>query len=126
MRAGPAPIETSATLINGTGPDLPGTDSNRIRWRELEAAGQLEAPGLAAAPTAQCYAPRPRIPVLPAYVAAAFKTNSRAWRSFQSLAPTHRREFVVWIHIAKRPETRERRIRESIRLLSAGRKLGLK
>jgi uncharacterized protein YdeI (YjbR/CyaY-like superfamily) len=30
------------------------------------------------------------------------------------------------IHMAKRPETRERRIRESIELLSAGKKLGLK
>ncbi len=33
---------------------------------------------------------------------------------------------VVWIHIAKRPETRDRRIRQSIKLLSAGKKLGLK
>jgi len=32
----------------------------------------------------------------------------------------------VWIHIAKRPETRERRIRESIALLAAGKTLGLK
>jgi uncharacterized protein YdeI (YjbR/CyaY-like superfamily) len=42
------------------------------------------------------------------------------------LAPTHRHNFVVWIHIAKRAETRQRRIRESIELLSAGKKLGLK
>jgi hypothetical protein len=33
---------------------------------------------------------------------------------------------LVWIQIAKRPETRVRRIRESIELLSAGKKLGLK
>jgi uncharacterized protein YdeI (YjbR/CyaY-like superfamily) len=32
----------------------------------------------------------------------------------------------VWIHTAKRAETRERRIRESIALLAAGKKLGLK
>ena len=50
----------------------------------------------------------------------------KAWQHFQSLAPTYRRDFVVWIHTAKRPETRERRIRESIELLSAGKKLGLK
>jgi uncharacterized protein YdeI (YjbR/CyaY-like superfamily) len=36
------------------------------------------------------------------------------------------RNFVVWIHTAKRPETRERRIRESVALLAAGKKLGLK
>jgi uncharacterized protein YdeI (YjbR/CyaY-like superfamily) len=47
-------------------------------------------------------------------------------RNRRQLAPTYRRDFVVWIHIAKRPETRETRIRESIRLLAAGKKLGLK
>jgi uncharacterized protein YdeI (YjbR/CyaY-like superfamily) len=33
---------------------------------------------------------------------------------------------VVWIHTAKRPETRDKRIRESIAMLAAGKKLGLK
>jgi uncharacterized protein YdeI (YjbR/CyaY-like superfamily) len=102
------------------------SDINRRRWNELKAAGRLETPGLAAAPTGNSYAPRPTIPELPAYVAKAFKTNPRAWQHFQALAPTYRRHFVVWIHTAKRPETRERRIRESIALLSAGKKLGLK
>jgi hypothetical protein len=95
-----------------------GSNSKRLAsWR---------APGLAAAPTANTYAPRPAIPELPAYIAKAFKTNLRAWQHFQALARTYRRDFVVWIHTARRPETRERRIRESIELLSAGKKLGLK
>ena len=102
------------------------SDSNRKRWAELEAAGLLEPAGLAAAPTESTYAPRPFIPALPAYIADALKTNARAWDFFQKLAPTDRRSFVGWIHIAKRPETRDRRIRESIRLLTAGEKLGLK
>jgi uncharacterized protein YdeI (YjbR/CyaY-like superfamily) len=102
------------------------SDVNRRRWDELKAAGLLAAPGLAAAPTANRYTPHPSIPELPAYIAKAFKTNLAAWQHFQALAPTYRRDFVVWIHTAKRPETRERRIRESIRLLSAGKKLGLK
>jgi uncharacterized protein YdeI (YjbR/CyaY-like superfamily) len=102
------------------------SDINRRRWKELKAAGLLEAPGLAAAPTGNSYAPRPSIPKLPSYVAKALKTNLRAWQHFQALAPTYRRHFVVWIHTAKRPETREKRIRESIELLSAGKMLGLK
>jgi uncharacterized protein YdeI (YjbR/CyaY-like superfamily) len=102
------------------------SDINRRRWKHLKEAGLLAAPGLAAAPTGNRYAPRPSIPELPAYVAKAFKTNLKAWRFFQHLAPTYRRDFVVWIHMAKRPETRERRIRESISLLAAGKKLGLK
>ena len=99
---------------------------NRKRWAELKAAGLLASAGLVTAPTANSYAPRPVIPELPSYIVKALKTNSKAWAFFRKLARTDRRNFVVWIHIAKRPETRERRIRESIRLLAGGKKLGLK
>lgn len=99
---------------------------NRKRWAELNAAGLLTSAGLAAAPTNNTYAPKPVIPMLPGYIAKALKTNARAWKFFQKLAPTYRRNFVVWIHMAKQPETRARRIRESIAQLAAGKKLGLK
>ena len=102
------------------------SDLNRRRWNRLRAAGLLAAPGLAAAPTANRYAPKPRIPEFPAYIGAAFRTNLRAWTFFQTLSARNRRDFVVWIHTAKRPETRERRIREAVELLCAGRLLGLK
>jgi uncharacterized protein YdeI (YjbR/CyaY-like superfamily) len=102
------------------------SDINRKRWAELEAAGLLTPAGRAVAPTNNSYAPRPVIPALPAYIAKALKANAKAWEFFRMLAPTERRNFVVWIHVAKRPETRARRIRESIALLAAGKKLGLK
>ncbi len=102
------------------------SDINRKYWAELKAAGQLSPAGLAAAPTANTYAPRPAIPELPSYIAEAIKANSEAWTFFQALAPTYRRHFVAWIHSARRPETREKRIREAITLLAAGKKLGLK
>lgn len=99
---------------------------NRQRWADLQAVGQLTAAGLAAAPTANTYGARPKIPDLPAYFADALKVSPKAWAFFNTLAPSYRRHFVVWIHMAKRPETREKRIRESIALLAAGKKLGLK
>lgn len=102
------------------------SDLNRKRWKELQAAGLLAAPGLAAAPTANRYASKPKVPRLPAYIGVAFKTDPKAWTFFQALSARNRRDFVVWIHTAKRAETRERRIREAIELLRAGRKLGLK
>ena len=102
------------------------SDSNRKRWTELKGAGHLTAAGLAAAPTDNSYAPRPQIPDLPDYIAKAFQVNPKAWSFFQQLAPSYRRHFVVWIHMAKRPETQEKRTRESIALLAAGKKLGLK
>ena len=102
------------------------SDINRKRWMDLRAAGRLSRLASQRAPTDNTYAPRPTIPILPAYIAKALKTSRAAWDFFQQLAPTHRRNFVVWIHIAKRAETREKRIRESIALLAAGKKLGLK
>ena len=102
------------------------SDINRRRWTELNATGLLTTAGLAAAPTQNRYAPKPTIPELPSYIGKAIKSNPEAWSFFQKLPQRERRNFVVWIHIAKRPETRERRIRESIALLAVGRKLGLK
>jgi uncharacterized protein YdeI (YjbR/CyaY-like superfamily) len=99
---------------------------NRKRWQELQAAGLLASAGVSAAPTDDRYAPLPEIPELPSYISKALKANPEAWRCFQELAPTYRRQFVGWIHTARRPETREKRIRESIILLEAGKKLGLK
>jgi uncharacterized protein YdeI (YjbR/CyaY-like superfamily) len=102
------------------------SDINRKRWIELSAAGLLSPAGHAASPTHHTYAPRPVIPSLPAYIADALQANPRAWDFFRGLSPTYRRDFVAWIHTAKRPETRAKRIRESIALLAAGKKLGLK
>ena len=102
------------------------SDINRQRWGDLKAAGLLTPAGIAATPTDNIYAPRPEIPNLPAYISKALRANPKAWSFFQELAPTYRRNFVVWIHMARRPETREKRLHESIALLAAGRKLGLK
>lgn len=111
-------------------PRKPGSnwsDSNRKRWKEMKAAGLLATAGKAAAPTANRPAAPPVLPkAIPAYIAAALKANAKAWSYFQKLPQTHRREFLMWIHSAKRDETRQKRIRETIRLLSAGEKLGLR
>ena len=107
-------------------PSSKWSDINCKRWEELKAAGQLTETGLAAAPTENRYAPRPEIPELPVYIAKALRANPKAWSFFQKLAPGYRRNFVVWIHMAKGAETREKRIRESIALLADGKKLGLK
>lgn len=104
------------------------SETNCRRWNELKEAGLLAPAGLAAQPAEDriAYPPHLDIPELPDYIAEALKANPKAWKCFQALAPSHRRHYVGWIHIAKRPETREKRIRESIKMLTAGQKLGLK
>ncbi len=102
------------------------SEANRKRWVELRDAGVLAPAGLTAAPTNNSYAVLLPPPELPTYISKALRLNAAAWSFFQELAPSHRRQFVVWIHSAKRPETRQKRIRESISLLTAKKKLGLK
>lgn len=57
----------------------------------------------------------PRSVELPADFAAALSVAPGAADRFAGLALSHQREYVQWIEEAKRPETRARRIEESIR-----------
>jgi len=107
-------------------PESKWSEINRELWAQLKKEGSLRPSGLAAAPTENGYGARPEIPELPEYLAQALRANPKAWIFFQGLAPTYQRPFVVWVHAAKREATREKRLRETIRLLASGKKLGLK
>ena len=56
----------------------------------------------------------------------AFWFEFKAKINFEKLALTYQKQYIIWIGLAKRKETRERRIEESIALLEKGKKLGLK
>lgn len=56
----------------------------------------------------------------------ALARNRAAEDFFEKLAPTYRKQFIGWIITAKRPETRAKRLKESLALLARGEKLGLK
>lgn len=63
---------------------------------------------------------------MPEELKKALVKNKKAGKFFNELAPSYRKHFIGWVTTAKRPETKSRRIRESIRLLEQGKKLGLK
>ena len=63
---------------------------------------------------------------IPPFVKRALEANATAWKNFQNLAPSHRRHYVGWIMLAKKEETRDRRLREAVSLLEQNKKLGLK
>ncbi|MHC4194258.1 MAG: YdeI/OmpD-associated family protein [Planctomycetota bacterium] len=70
---------------------------------------------------------RPQISLdIPAEFAKALARNKKAQENFDRLAASYRKHYIGWIAVAKRPETRERRVAESIALLQKGEKLGLK
>jgi uncharacterized protein YdeI (YjbR/CyaY-like superfamily) len=71
--------------------------------------------------------PQPVIAMdVPSELAEALGLNKNAKEFFETLAPTYRRQFIGWVVMAKRPETKALRVRESIALLARGEKLGLK
>jgi uncharacterized protein YdeI (YjbR/CyaY-like superfamily) len=106
------------------------SDVNRKRYAELKAGGQLKPAGLLRAPTNRTYdAPPARFELpakLPRYIQTALRKQPAALRAFEALAPSHRRKYLGWIESAKREETKHRRLTEAIRLLAAGKSLGLK
>jgi len=55
-----------------------------------------------------------------------FRKRPMAWRQFESLPPSHRRNYIAWIDSAKRQATKRRRWQEAVRLLAAGKTPGLK
>lgn len=54
--------------------------------------------------------------------ALAETKNRRAAESFRAFALTYQREYLVWLTMAKLPETRARRLKETLAALKAGRK----
>lgn len=57
---------------------------------------------------------------LPADMAAALELNKSLYTFFQSLAYSHRKEYVEWVVDAKKEETRKRRIAGTIERLAKG------
>lgn len=52
--------------------------------------------------------------VIPDDLQKAFNRNKTAYKNFQAFSPSARKLILMWIHSAKRPETREKRIRETV------------
>lgn len=108
-------------------PDSRWSTANRQRYARLKAQGLLAPAGVDRAPTAKSGdAPRPSITELPPYLAQELKAHPRARDYFETLAPSCKRAYIAWVDFAKRDETKQKRLREMIALLEAGKKLGLK
>jgi len=103
---------------------------NRRRYAALKASGRLKPAGINRAPTDRSYGPLPpryKMPAkVPEYIQIALRKHPGALRHFEALAPSHRRRYLGWIESAKHDETKARRLMEAIRLLTAGKILGLK
>lgn len=109
------------------------SESNLRRFADLVKDGRMTAAGLAKGPPdVKTFAkqPSPLSPEsdaeLPEYIQQRLRTNAKAWKFFQDLAPSYRRLYVKWIDAAKREKTQQKRLDEAVTLLEQGKKLGLK
>ncbi len=62
----------------------------------------------------------PREVDIPEALAAALAADPHARASFESMAPTHRKEYARWIAEAKLDETRQRRVHQALEMIRAG------
>ena len=106
--------------------------SNKKRVERLIKSGRMTPIGLSKIKAAQKSgswdeSDRPVINFDPPEVfKKALNDNRKAKEFFGQLAPAYQKQFIGWIKVAKRQETIEKRISESIKLLEKGEKLSLK
>jgi uncharacterized protein YdeI (YjbR/CyaY-like superfamily) len=105
--------------------------ANKKRVLKLIAEGRMCEAGLAKIPDQQklsdnSASPRPPLPQLSPELEQAIQANERAWGYWQTLAQSHRREYIWWLTSAKRPETVAKRLQEALVMLEQEKQLGLK
>ncbi len=105
------------------------SELNKRRVAKLIQEGRMTEIGLTKVSYAKTE-PQPRKPKPESLIDAAFveeglRKEKQAWENFIRLAPSYKRRYVVWISMAKREETRAKRLQESIRLLRENKKLPL-
>jgi uncharacterized protein YdeI (YjbR/CyaY-like superfamily) len=107
------------------------SEQNKKRIRKLIQEGRMTEAGLAKIKEAKANgqweraAVREDVTLVPPELTAALAGSAQARENFEKLAPSYRKQFIYWIGSAKREETREKRIKTTIKLLVANRRLGI-
>jgi uncharacterized protein YdeI (YjbR/CyaY-like superfamily) len=102
---------------------------NMHRVAELQKAGRMAPPGVAAFERRTKQTPRrysferPTATLTPEFE-TMFRRNAKAWAYFEEEAPWYRRVALHWVTSAKREETRRRRLDMLIKDCAAGRRIG--
>ncbi len=105
---------------------------NKKRVQHLITNGRMTAAGYAIIKDAKTSGQwdKPDRPPLaaraPAEFQKALEKNEAARNYFEGLAASYKKQYMMWIALAKRKSTKEQRIKEAIGLLERGQKLGLR
>jgi len=108
------------------------SESNKKRVKKVIKEGRMTECGLmkikAAKKSGKWYEElKPDISFnIPADFEKALKKNKKAKDNFDKITLSHKKRYYMWINLARKKETKEKRIKESIKMLGQEKKLGLK
>ena len=109
------------------------SDRNKIRVEELILEGRMKTHGMKTIEVAKengtwdkGVKPPEVDDSLPAALLNAFQLNYAARDHYFALPARAQKQFNIWINMAKRAETVQKRLEESLKLLEQGEELGLK
>jgi uncharacterized protein YdeI (YjbR/CyaY-like superfamily) len=108
------------------------SELNKRRARKMIKAGRMTKAGLAKFKQAgkqekeetQEAPPHDRL-TIPPDLKKALSANKKALENFNDFAPSYRRLYSRWITAAKRPETREKRIKQTVNWSAENKKPGM-
>lgn len=105
--------------------------ANKARVKKLIAEGRMAAPGLAKIAVAKRNGSWTKIDIVdlraevPKALLDALALHPSIEAKFNKLAPSQKKLYSWWIESAKRPETRTRRVSETLKRVAAGRPAGM-
>ncbi len=109
------------------------SEENKVRIRKLIRQGRMTKIGLskinATILKKKQLSPMQKLQknfAIPDYLKQALMKDSKVWDNFNKLAPSYQRAYIGWIDSAKKDDTRQRRIKEAVSLLTRNQKLGMK
>jgi uncharacterized protein YdeI (YjbR/CyaY-like superfamily) len=124
-RGGRLDDERHLLLLTPRKPGSGWSRSNKLRVERLAAAGLMRPAGLAAVAAAMADGSWTALDAVedliePDELAAALDATPAARERWDGFSPSARKSVLQWIATAKRPETRAKRISETVRLAAEG------
>jgi uncharacterized protein YdeI (YjbR/CyaY-like superfamily) len=118
--------ETYARKFNPRRMDSKWSETNKRRVVKVIREGRMTGAGMAKVTfdvkAVDASKPKPKRPALrmPDTMKKALKSRPGAWEAFQNISPSYRRNYILWLSDAKKPETFERRLQIMIEEVLAG------
>ncbi len=109
--------DPKASPMSGRYTDVAQLPAKKVLVAYVREAAKLNETGTKPVRTKK--SPKDR-PTAPTWFVAAIRTDAKAKATWDALTPGYRHEYVEWVTEAKREETRDRRVAQSVAWLAEG------